>query len=106
MKNVINEIDSHANIVTAQQTFKHDLEAGQFNTPYFDYEDEMLVRTDLWQIANVAQGIMDLFYGVNQILGGIKLQDGWCDKFQALANENDRLKTEMLAHERLKKFST
>jgi hypothetical protein len=106
MKATINELGTHANIVTAQQTFKHDLEAGIFNTTFFDYEDEMSVKTDLWQIANVTLGLMDLFYGVNQTLGVIKLQDGWSDKFQALVKENERLKVEMLAHERLKKFST
>lgn len=105
MKHAINELGTHANIVTAHQTFKHDLEAGIFSTPFFDYEDEMWVKTDLWQIANVALGIMDLFYGVNQKLGVIKLQDGWSDKFQALGEENNKLKNEMLAHERLKKFS-
>ena len=105
MKDVINEISSHANIVSAQETFKYDLEDRMFNTPFFDYEDEVYVKTDLWQIANVARGLMDLFYGVNQKLEVIKLQDGWPSKFQELANENNRLKTEMLAHERLKKFS-
>lgn len=105
MKNMINEIGSHANIVSAQETFKYDLEAGIFNTPFFDYEDEVFVKTDLWQIANVALGLMDLFYGVNQKLKVIKLQDDWSDKFQALAKENERLKAEMLAHERFKKFN-
>jgi hypothetical protein len=105
MKDVINELGTHANIVTAHQTFQHDLEAGIFKTPFFDHEDGIWVKTDLWQIANVALGIMDLFYGVNQKFGAIQLQDDWCDKFQALVNENDRLKTEMLAHERLQKFS-
>jgi len=104
MKDTINEFGTHANIVCAQQTFEHDFEAGIFNTTFFDYEDEMSVKTDLWLIANVTLGLMDLFYGVNQTLGVVKLQDGWSDKFQALAKENERLKVEMLAHERLKKF--
>ena len=105
MKDQINVIGSHANIVTAQHSFKHGLETGIFSTPFFDYEDEVWVKADLWQIANVALGIMDLFYGVNQKLNVIKLQDGWSDEFQALAAENEQLKAEMLAHERFKKFS-
>lgn len=95
MKDTINELGAHANIVTAQHTFKHDSETRIFNTPFFDYENERWVKTDLWQIANVALGIMDLFYRVNQDLGVIKLQDDWFDKFQNLAHENDRLKAEM-----------
>jgi hypothetical protein len=106
MKDQINKFDSHANIVMAQLAFKHDLEAGIFGTPFFDYEDEELVKTNLWQIANVAQGLIDLFFGVNQNLGVIKLQDGWPERFQALAKENERLKNEMLAHERFKRFRT
>lgn len=105
MKDQINVIGSHANIVTAQHSFKHDLETEIFSTPFFDYEDEVWVKTDLWQIANVALGIMDLFYGVNQKLNVIKLQNGWSAEFQALAAENEGLKAEMLAHERFKKFS-
>lgn len=105
MKNIINDIGAHANIVTAQQTFKHDFEAGIYSTPFFDYEDEIWVKTDLWQVANVALGIMDLLYGVNEKFGGIKIQDGWSDRFKSLAADNDRLKTEMLWHERLKRFN-
>ena len=105
IKDQINKFASHANIVNAQYAFKLDLEAGIFSTPFFDYEDDTLVKTDLWLIANAALGVMDLLYGVNQTLNVIVLQDGWSYKFQALATENERLKTEMLAHERLKKFS-
>jgi hypothetical protein len=106
MKDQVNEIASHANIVAAQQAFKLDLEAGIFRTPFFDSEDELLVKTNLWQIANVALGLADLYYGVIQQFGGIRLQGGWPAKFEALVKENDRLKGEMLAHERLKRFST
>lgn len=98
MKDMVNVIGTHANIVTALHTFKNDLEAKIFNTPFFDYENERWVKTDLWQIANVALGIMDLFYGVNELSGAIKLQDTWPDQFNALAKENERLKAEMLAH--------
>lgn len=104
MKDGINEIGTHSNIITSQQNFKIDLEAGVLRTPFFDYENEMLIKTDLWQIANVALGIMDLFYRINLNLGVIKIQDGWLDRFQTLSNENNRLKEEMLEYERLKKF--
>lgn len=104
MKDGINEVGTHANIVSAQQTFKIDSDAGVFNTPFFDYEDDIFVKTDLWQVANVALGIMDLFYGVNLKYGGIELQESWPDKFKLLADENIRLKTQMQAHDRFKRF--
>ena len=103
-KESINEIGAHANLVTAHQTFKPDFESGQFHTPFFDYEDEVHVRTDLWLVANISLGLMDLFYGVNEKLAVIQLQDSWRENFQKLAAENDRLKDEMLAHERLAKY--
>jgi hypothetical protein len=98
IKDMINEIGTHANIVTAHNTFQNDLEAEVFHTPFFDYENERFVKVDIWLIANVARGIMDLFYGVNQTLGVIKLQDTWIERYRALCTENDRLKAEWLAH--------
>jgi predicted metal-dependent hydrolase len=35
----------------------------------------------------------------------LALKEEWGEKFNALAIENERLKTEMLGHERLKKYS-
>lgn len=105
MKDTINEFGAHANVVDAYLNFKPDFEAGKFETPFFDYEDDVWVKTALWQIANIGLGLMDLFYGVNAKLEVIKLQENWPENFQALAKENDRLKAEMLAHERIKKFT-
>jgi len=104
MKDTLNEIGTHSNIVMAQQNYEFDAELKIFKMPFFDFEDEFWVKTDLWQTGNVALGIMDLFFGVNQAFGVIKLKDDWLDKFQSLAEENQRLKTEMLAHDRMRKF--
>lgn len=65
-----------------------------------------MVKTALWQIANALMGIMDLFYGVNQEMGVIKLQDGWKERFSELVNENHKLKAEMMASDRMKRFRT
>ena len=98
IKNRINEVGAHANIVTAHNNFQNDLEAGVFHTPFFDYENERFVKADIWLIAHAARSIMDLFYGVNQTVGVIKLQDTWIERYRALCTENDRLKNEWLAH--------
>ena len=100
----INEIGAHANIVSAHQNFKADLEGGMFHTPYFDFEDEFVVKTDLWQTANIAMGLLDLFYGVNQKVGVITYQDGWPDRFKVLDAENGALKEAMMKHDRIKRF--
>lgn len=104
MKAAINEAAAHANIVYAHNNFEADFKAGKFETPFFDFEDEQLVKTDLWQIANIALGLMDLYFGVNAKLDVLKIKDDWKPSFLALAAENERLKAEMMAHERFKKF--
>lgn len=104
VKAMVNEFGAHANIVTAHQNFETDFKAGHFLTPFFDNEDEFFVKADLWQLANALMGLLDLFYGVNQKLGVIKLQDDWTDRFGGLVKENDKLKAEMMGHDRMKRF--
>lgn len=104
MKDLINQFGAHSNLVTAQQNFKMGLEKGKFSTPFFDFEDDDFVKTDLWQIANIELGLMDLFYGVNEKLSVIKIQEQWGERFKVLVAENHRLKEEMLSLERFKKF--
>lgn len=99
MKSCINEIGTHSNIVGAHNTFLYDQENKIFNTPFFDYENERSVKTELWQIANITLGIMDLIFGVNQEYATIIVKDDWADKFRILTTENERLKGEMLLNQ-------
>jgi len=63
-KDQINDGTAHANIITGDKTFRV-VDGGKgANTPFFDAEDEFLVKIDLWQIGRVAIELMDLFYGV------------------------------------------
>jgi hypothetical protein len=105
MKDAINKTIAHANIVSAQHNFNLRFEDGRFDTPFFDFEDEIQVKTDLWQIGNIALGVLDLFYGINAASAGFVLQDDWHAQFKVLVAEDTRLKQEMLAHERYKKFA-
>lgn len=106
MKDGINEVGAHSNIVSAQQTFDADFTAGVFNTPFFDFEDEILVKTDLWQIANIALGVMYLLYGVHQKYGGFEFHESWEANFKKLADKNTELKSLMQNHERFKRFNS
>jgi len=71
-----------------------------FETPFFDQEDEYLVKTDLWQIGNIAMELMDLFFGVNKAFNVVKFVDDFVPRLKALEAENHTLKTQMMAHER------
>ena len=100
MKGLINGSTAHSNIVYAQKNFSFDNASRKFVTPFFDNEDEYHVKCDLWQIANIVMGLMDLFYGVNKDINVIKFIDDFVPRLKALEAENFRLKTEMMSHER------
>lgn len=103
MKDEINKSAAHSNIVYAHSNFKFDGEVGEFNTPFFDFEDDYLVKTDLWLIGNIALGLMDLFYGVNKKLGVIKFVDDFVPRLKSLEAINLKLRTELMETERFKK---
>jgi hypothetical protein len=102
MKNTINESSAHSNIIYAHNNFRLDDEKQLFNTPFFDIEDEYLVKTNLWQVANISMGLMDLLYGVAKDLGVIKFSDDFIPRLKLLEVENHRLKAEMMETERYK----
>ncbi len=102
MKSEINKSTAHSNIIYAHNNFRLDDENWKFVTPFFDIEDEYLVKTDLWQIGNIAMGLMDLFYGVNQNLGVIKFTDDFIPRLKELEIENHRLKNELMSLDRFK----
>lgn len=102
MKKIINKSAAHANIVYAHHNFNFDSKEGKFITPFFDIEDDYLVKTDLWQIGNVAMGLMDLFYGVNMELSVIKFIDDFIPRLKQLEKKNLEQKFEMMNHERYK----
>jgi hypothetical protein len=102
MKDAINTSSSHANIVSAHYNFKIAEDWKRFETPFFDIEDQYFVKTDLWQCANIALGLMDLLYGVAQQHGGIVFADDFLPRFHALRAINQKLKEEMMSTERYK----
>jgi hypothetical protein len=102
MKGAINQSAAHSNIIYAHNNFRFDSDAVKFVTPFFDIEDEYLVKTNLWQIGNVIMGLVDLFYGVNKNLNVIKFVDDFVPRLKTLESENHKLKAEMMATDRYK----
>lgn len=100
--NNIGSTTAHSNIVYAQKNFKFNFESGIFETPFFDYEDDFHVKTDLWYIANVGYGLMDLFYGINKKFGSIKFADDFLPRIQEQKRVNDLLRLEMIQSPRAK----
>jgi len=104
MKKTINSSSAHANIVYAHNNFRFDEKTNKFSTPFFDIEDEYWVKTDLWSIANIIMGLVDLFYGVNKDKNVIKFIDDFVPRLKALEKENHRLKAIMMETDRFKKI--
>jgi hypothetical protein len=100
MKTSINASSAHSNIVYAYNNFRFDEEKGNFSTPFFDIEDDYLVKTNLWQIGNIIMGITDLLYGVNRNIGSIKFIPEFIPRLKALEIENNKLKAEMMSTDR------
>lgn len=104
LKELINYSVAHANIVYTFQNFEaRSKENTGFNTPFFDFDDEYLVKSDLWFLANVIMGFLDLFYGVNARYKVFKLQDDFLPVFRGLVSQNHNLKAEMMKHPRYQK---
>ncbi|MFA5031109.1 MAG: hypothetical protein WC495_06005 [Patescibacteria group bacterium] len=94
-KGIINKSVAHASIIYAFKTFRFDAKAGKFETPFFDFEDRFHVKTDLWFIANVALGLVDLFYGINKERNVIKFSPTFVKDLKSLEIVNIRLKKEL-----------
>lgn len=105
MKTSINSSSAHSNIIYANNNFKYSEVDMKFEIPFFDIEDDYLVKTDLWTIGNIIMGLIDLFYGVAKNHGGLVFSDDFKSRLKNLEVENHRLKAEMMQTERYKKSS-
>ncbi len=97
LKDIINQTTAHPSLIYAYNNFYFNKENGKFETPFFDIKNERMIKTDLWEIGNIAMGLMDLFYGVDKDIGAIKFIDDFIPRLKKLENDNLKLKTEMKA---------
>jgi hypothetical protein len=100
MKDNINASTAHANLVYTGANFEvvdHDV-----SSPFFDFEDEYAIKTELWRVGNVAISLLDLFYGINQSVGSIKFVDDFSQRFGALVSGSRALHAEMTSTDRYK----
>jgi hypothetical protein len=64
IKKQINDQNAHANIISADATFRVGPTGDVADLPFFDAEHKDMVQTDLHVISSAAITLMDLFYGV------------------------------------------
>lgn len=105
LKNTINESCAHANAIYAFQNFEMGKTERRFEFSFFDKDDPDLVKGDLWFIGNVAMGLMDLFYGVNQGRNLITFAPDFIKRLKEYEAVNQKLKKEMMSKERFARFN-
>jgi hypothetical protein len=101
-KDLINNVAAHANIVSAEQTFRISDQGDSVDAPFFDFEDDYHVKTDLWLISNIALVLMDLLYGVNQDRNVIGFIPDFLTHMDGALKSNIELHSEMTSTERYK----
>ncbi len=107
-KGQINDQSAHANIVSADATFRVGQTADVADLPFFDAEDEYFVQADLWLISSVAITLMDLFYGVTQGVAGatgrsvLGFRPAFSNRIAILAAQSNALLDEIRTGDRYK----
>lgn len=101
MKEALNEMTSHANIIIAHKSFK--FTKTRAHTPFFDFEDDYQIQASLWKIANITMGILDLFYGVNKKHNAITFPDDFVTRLKDLEKQNQEIRDEIISSERYKR---
>lgn len=96
LKKLINDSSAHSNLIYAHKNFGLGDEARTFSTPYFDVEDDHMVKSDLWLAANIVMGAIDLFYGVARDHGGVVFTKDFVPRLKELEVQNHALKAELL----------
>jgi len=97
----IGKTTAHSNIAYAFNNFKMNSEDNPgFILDFFDHEDDYIIKTGLWFIANTTMGLVDLFLGVNQKYKVFRLADDFSDQYKQLIDLNNKLKEEMTTSER------
>ena len=102
-KELLNRATSHANIVSANQTFDVDEGLQNVAAPFFDIEDEYHVQVDLWLIASVAVELMALLYEVNQTRDGVEFAKDFPGHLKYAARQNDATHAEITSTDRYKR---
>jgi hypothetical protein len=99
-KDLINNQQAHANIVSTESVFDIAEDGEMVNAPFFDAEDEHFVKIDLWLASSIAVALMDLFYGVNKGRDVITFMDRFPEFWQRLKSDTEALRQEIMATER------
>ena len=95
LKAEINEQTAHAHVVNSQHNFGFvPGKRAEILTSYFDFDDDELVKLDLWVGAKAGLHAIDLVLGVQRDFGGF-LQSSDIDDLPQLKADNDAVLREL-----------
>ena len=106
--NDLNDQNAHANIVSADATFRVGHTKDIVDLPFFDVEDEYFVKADLWRISSAAITLMDLFYGVTESVARatgrsvLEFRPDFPNTIEGLVAESNALQREIIGSDRYK----
>lgn len=101
-KSMLNKISTHSNIVDAYRNFSIKDDGLEYH--FFDNSKDRHVKVDLWSVANLTMGALDLFYGVNGKYDAIEFESSFLEKMDVFKKENERLKKEGMKDPHFAKF--
>lgn len=107
MKKAI-QSSAHSNIVDAYRNFEytHQGKSVQINMPFFDQYNEFQVTTDFWLIGNIAIGLLDMFYGINQDCDVLTLSIDFVPRLLELQEVDNQIKAKIMATEKFKRANS
>jgi len=106
LKEKINRSTAHPNTAFTQNNFRFADSGNEINTPFFDIEDEYVVKVVLLVASKIAVSVIDLFYCVNKDVNAIVWRDDFSLKFDRLVREERARRSEMGSTDRFKKAQT
>jgi DNA-binding transcriptional regulator YiaG len=103
IKKQINEQDAHANLVSSHNNFQIEDEAGGFSAPFFDIEEDIFVKINLWRIGNAAIVLLYFFWEINEGRNVIKFVDDFVSVMEKLRAQNNALRAEVMQSDRFRR---
>lgn len=102
LKESINKLFSHANLITAQNVTKFSKK--KYWAMIFDKEDTLMVKANLWLVANIAFGLIDLFAKVSEETKIINLIPDFAAKMSEYGKRIENIKQDLVVHPRFSRF--
>jgi hypothetical protein len=99
MKDSINESFAHANILSTPQNYS--LSKTEIRSLFFDIPDALITKKNLWWIANISFGLLDLLSRVIEKHPLVSLANDFPEKMKRYYGENEKIKEQLAAEPRL-----